>query len=70
MTRTELKPDEFVPYYGRYIDKVDANLHLREGFKIGERDVMKFFGSIPNARHDYAYQEGKWTVKEILQQFD
>ena len=28
--------------------------------------VVSFYESIPLLKHDYAYAEGKWTVKDIL----
>ncbi|MEM8895025.1 MAG: DinB family protein [Bacteroidota bacterium] len=67
MTNTTLDSAEFDPYYGRYIGLVDAALELREGFSIGVADTTTFFKSIPDDRLDFRYEEGKWTIKEVLQ---
>ncbi|WP_304238748.1 DinB family protein [Jiulongibacter sediminis] len=30
-------------------------------------EIVDFFRSIPLSKHDFAYAEGKWTIKEVLQ---
>ena len=67
MTRSELQPSEFNSYYQRYIDKLKSNTSLREGFKIGQHNVVDFFQNIPQNKHDFRYDAGKWSIKEILQ---
>lgn len=67
MTKKDIVPDEFDPYYWRYIDKLSEEVHLRESFKLGKDKVEAFFNRIPLEKHTYAYAEGKWTCKEVLQ---
>ncbi|MEM9894746.1 MAG: DinB family protein [Bacteroidota bacterium] len=67
MTTTTLDSAEFDPYYGRYIGLLDCKLDLREGFTTGLETTTTFFKSIPDDRLDFRYEEGKWTIKEVLQ---
>ncbi len=67
MTTLNLKDSEFDSYYGRYIDKLSKNIHLRDGFVIGQKNVVQFFESIPKDKLDYRYAPEKWSIKEILQ---
>ncbi|MFS4448228.1 DinB family protein [Maribacter sp. 2307UL18-2] len=67
MTTKDLRPSEFAPYYLRYIEKLPDEIHLRDSFKLGKEAVVSFFNGIPHDKHDYAYDLGKWTCKEVLQ---
>jgi uncharacterized damage-inducible protein DinB len=67
MTRKDLKKEEFNPYYGNYINKLDINLDLRTGFTIGKEKVCNFFKAIPNEKLDFKYTSDKWTIKEVFQ---
>ena len=57
--------DEFAPYYGGYIAKVEGEdiLSILETLKL---KTAAFLDSIPKEKWDYAYAEGKWTIKEVL----
>ena len=67
MTKLDLALNEFDPYFWRYIDKLTEEILLRDSFRIGKDNVIQFFKSIPYKKHDFAYQKGKWTCKEVLQ---
>lgn len=67
MKKSTVHSSEFDPYYGRYIGKVSENTELRSGFKIGKKEVMRFFNAIPEKQLTYRYQPEKWNIKEILQ---
>ncbi len=67
MNRLALNTTEFDNYYARYIDKLSEKTTLREGFKTGRENVIRFFRSIPENKLEYRYEEKKWTIKEILQ---
>jgi len=58
-------PNEYAPYYGRYIALVpDGPIveTLRE--QIGETTAL--LGSLPEAKGDHRYEPGKWSVKEVI----
>src|ERR1700744_5059678 len=59
------KPDEYAAYYRGYINLVgDENiLDILENLK---ETTYSFFTGIDQEKADYAYAEGKWTIKELL----
>ena len=42
-------------------------MHLIEELEICLHDFIKFVQNIPMDKFEYAYSEGKWTIKEIIQ---
>ena len=63
MTRPQ--PLEFHPFYSGYIQRVpDGNFIAL--LKENASNIKSFFGAIEKDKHDYAYQPGKWTVKQII----
>lgn len=59
------KADEHSPYYSRYIDRVpEGNLIglLESQFA----DTLALLRRVPGDREDFAYADGKWTVKEVV----
>lgn len=65
MNANELNETEYLPYFKTYIDQA-ANLNLIEGLESGLNEMTAFYNSIPEARLEYRYNKGKWTVKEII----
>ncbi|TAE17126.1 MAG: DinB family protein [Bacteroidetes bacterium] len=59
-------PGEYAPYFQKYIDLVDAQSSA-ELIIQHSQGLIQFYSSLPEAKADYAYAEGKWTVKEVLQ---
>lgn len=60
-----LNANEFNPYYKNYIEKsTDSN--IVKGLENNLEVMIAFYSRIPLEKHDYAYAEGKWTVKDIL----
>ncbi len=59
------KPDEFAPYYGKYIDLVGDTPVLDKLDQLKE-DTYSFFMNIDGNKADYSYAEGKWTIKEVI----
>ena len=57
-------PDEFAPYYQRYIDTVDND--VIDELETQATSFTDFIRSVPDEKADYAYAEGKWTIKELL----
>lgn len=58
--------NEFAPYYGRYIAQVKEN-DINAALASQHTVIENFLKSIPAAKWNYAYAEGKWTVKELVQ---
>ena len=59
------KPDEYAPFYAGYINLVgdEPILDILDNQK---ENTYSFFADIDAAKADYAYGEGKWTIKEVL----
>jgi hypothetical protein len=62
---TRPAPDEFAPYYGRYIDKVaDGDIVRTLQRQIGE--TLRAFREIPDSRAGHRYAPDKWSIREIV----
>jgi len=53
-------------WYHGYINKVQED-DLSAAFKNQSAGFLKFLEELPDAKLDYRYADGKWTVKEVLQ---
>ena len=53
-------------YFQRYIDLVEED-DLFTGFQNQSLRAKELLNSISEERSNYAYAEGKWTIKELLQ---
>ena len=66
MTKDDLKKDEYNPYYLQYIQKA-GDVSIAQGLKDNGDATIAFLESISEDKLEYRYEEGKWTVKEIIQ---
>lgn len=66
MTKDALSKNEYHPYYENYIQKA-GDKTINKGLKTNSEDVISFLNSIPKDKLEYRYEEGKWTIKEVLQ---
>jgi uncharacterized damage-inducible protein DinB len=59
------QPDEYVSFHNTYISKVPDGdlLALMEKLK---ESTYHLFSSMSDERANYAYGEGKWTLKQVL----
>lgn len=58
------KPDEYAEWYKNYIDAVDDD--VIDELETQASAFPEFIRSIPPEKADFAYADGKWTVKELL----
>lgn len=65
MISNSLDSNEYNLYYKTYIDNA-TSLNIVEGLIQNLDTVVEFYSNIPQEKHDYAYAEGKWTIKDIL----
>lgn len=56
----------YPPYFQKYVDQV-AEEDLTTAFKNQSQELKPFLSTIDEAKSNYAYAEGKWTLKEVLQ---
>lgn len=53
-------------YFQRYVDQVEEE-DLSIAFQNQSSGIKQFLSTIDEAKSTYAYAEGKWTLKEVLQ---
>ena len=66
MKTSDLDLSEYNNYYQPYID-LSSLYYLNEGLLMRLEHASTFYKSIDESKFDYAYAEGKWTIKEVLQ---
>jgi len=59
------KAGQYPDFYKPYIDTL-VDQELIRSMHSGHQDSLSLFGEYPENKWDYRYQEGKWTVKELL----
>jgi DinB superfamily len=52
--------------FQNYISKA-ANTDVVAAIRLNTKEFKKLLKEIPNKKRNYAYAEGKWTIKELLQ---
>jgi uncharacterized damage-inducible protein DinB len=62
-----MRPSEkdFAPYYKGYVEQIKGD-DILDVLEDQLNVTIKFFNSIPEEKGNYAYAEGKWSVKEVL----
>lgn len=63
MTRPQ--PSEYHSFYTGYIQLVPEGNFLQL-LTENSLEVKSFFSSLKKEKHDYRYQPGKWTIKQML----
>ncbi|MFD1294666.1 DinB family protein [Lutibacter holmesii] len=66
MTTLQLNENEYAPFYKGYINVLgDVNLYevLNDSFN----DLIETLQKLPEEKLTYRYEEGKWTIKELVQ---
>ncbi len=58
------QPDEFIPFQQKYIDAAGENVFAELENQV--TDFSAFLQAIPASKHNFAYAEGKWTIKELV----
>ncbi|WP_207429222.1 DinB family protein [Pedobacter sp. SYSU D00535] len=56
--------DEYAAFYQKYIETVGDD--VLEELKVQPDLVTTRLGGLPAEKADYAYAEGKWTIKELV----
>ena len=57
--------NEYHANYQKYFDLIPDGEYL-ELLRNDKRECVTFFETIPEARHEYRYAVGKWSIKEIV----
>lgn len=56
--------DEYAEYYGKYVSRVDGD--VLPILDAQPAELRSMFEGIPEKKGTYAYESGKWTLKEVL----
>jgi len=59
-------PQDAAEFYHGYINHAKGS-SVAEVMTNHAADLKKFYDNLPEEKADYAYAEGKWTIKELLQ---
>jgi hypothetical protein len=60
--------NEYAPYYAQYIESVEKNgKTIIDNLELSQNVFNKTFDNLSVDKQNYAYAEGKWTVKELIQ---
>ena len=59
------EPDEYAPYYGRYISLV-AGTDILGNLDAQRRETMILLSGRDDSDGEYRYAPGKWSAKEVL----
>jgi uncharacterized damage-inducible protein DinB len=62
-----LSPDQYAPFFQKYIDYVPAFTSFEEAVQLNTNTVIQFANNIPADKENYAYDANKWTIKQVLQ---
>ena len=65
MKNSELKKEDFHPFYEPYIATL-GDVELLEMLRRQLQNFPQFISSIPNDKLQHTYSEGKWTVAQVL----
>jgi uncharacterized damage-inducible protein DinB len=57
---------DHAPYFSTYINLVEVD-DLKKAFEQQQAQLAVLLNSVPDSKADYAYADGKWTVKQVLQ---
>lgn len=66
MNSNQLPVNEYSIFNATYI-KAAMNIEMMDELEISLHDFIKFVQNIPMDKFDYRYEEGKWTIKDIIQ---
>ncbi|MEM9930035.1 MAG: DinB family protein [Bacteroidota bacterium] len=66
MRITDLSPTEYHEYYANYVNHV-GDLSLWSALDESAAQLLEYLTHVSDDRADYAYAEGKWTIKQCLQ---
>lgn len=66
MTTLQLNENEYAPFYKNYITAL-GTADLFEVLNNSLEDLLTTIKNLPEEKLNYKYQEGKWTIKELVQ---
>ena len=56
---------DHIPYFSKYIDLIPEG-DVISALKANHQAILDFIEEIPRLKVNYFYEEGKWTVKQVI----
>ena len=64
----KIPKEEYDAYFTGYMNLIDTDKKtIIESLKDSQKDFEGLFNSLPKEKQSFAYAEGKWTIKELIQ---
>lgn len=60
------KKGEYAPFYQGYLSAVPTRGTAQSLLKKSFKEALQLLSTMPEAKGDFAYEPGKWTVKQVL----
>lgn len=62
-----MRPQEkdYIPYFKKYIDLIPEG-DIISALKANHQTILDFIEDIPRQKLNYFYDDGKWTVKQVI----
>lgn len=60
------EPGEYAEYYSGYMKNIPADKNIIEVMTEGRDNLQSLIRNLTEEKGNYAYAEGKWSVKEVL----
>lgn len=67
MKASELRPGEYASFYQAYVALVPPEITLPSALDESAALLVELLTAVPEEKENYAYAQGKWTIKESLQ---
>jgi uncharacterized damage-inducible protein DinB len=58
--------NDHAPYFSKYVDLVNSD-DVCKAFAEQQLQLAAIFNTIPDSKANFAYADGKWTVKQLVQ---
>jgi hypothetical protein len=65
VSRTRPDTSEYAPFYAGYVARVPEH-DIQAVLAAQKQEIAALARSVPGAKADYRYAEGKWSVRELL----
>jgi len=62
-----LDPEEYPAYFANYIALTNTDTPLAKELETSFAESIQYLKSIDEHKKDFAYEEGKWTIGEVIQ---
>ena len=59
--------NEYAPYFEQYLQLVDQGKYIVENLIESQKEFDATLRNLDVSKHNFAYEEGKWTLKELVQ---